>query len=176
MLPNGPAIWGGCVTRRQHRVGSWYPEYSGPESCHGARRVWRTFCRPGTKFSEHYECRGTSLIGAANLSPATKLVVGTGAVSRYKLSRSQKIVKVQKFNCGQMRVSGCNNPYKFVLSAGTIAKSVTNNLPILSVLCLGMFKKSRQNDSVKIDLKNYYLFQKLLIVLFLSLILEYTNR
>jgi hypothetical protein len=21
---NGPAIWGGCVTRRQHRVGSWY--------------------------------------------------------------------------------------------------------------------------------------------------------
>jgi len=56
------------------------------------------------------------------------------------------------------------------------AKTVTNNLPILSVLCLGMFKKSRQNDSVKIDLKNYYLFQKLLIVLFLSLILEYTNR
>jgi len=21
---NGPAIWGGCVTRRQHRAGSWY--------------------------------------------------------------------------------------------------------------------------------------------------------
>jgi len=21
---NGPAIWGGCVTRRQHRVESWY--------------------------------------------------------------------------------------------------------------------------------------------------------
>ena len=21
---NGPAIWGGCVTQRKHRVGSWY--------------------------------------------------------------------------------------------------------------------------------------------------------
>jgi len=35
-----------------------------------------------------------------------------------------------------MRVSGCNNHYKFVLSAGAKAKSVTNNLPILSVLWL----------------------------------------
>ena len=24
MTPNGPAIWGGCVTRRRHRAGSWY--------------------------------------------------------------------------------------------------------------------------------------------------------
>jgi len=52
----------------------------------------------------------------------------------YKLSRSQKAVKMQDFKCGQMRVSGYNNHYKFVLSAGTKAKSVTNNLPILSVL------------------------------------------
>jgi len=95
MLPNGPAIWGGCVTRRKHRARSWYTEYSGPESCHGARRVWRTFCRHGTNFIEHYECRGTSLIGAANLSPVTKLVAGTGAVSRYKVERSQKSVTVQ---------------------------------------------------------------------------------
>src|SRR4030043_380415 len=81
------------------------------------RRVWRTFCRPGTNFIEHYACRGTSLIGAANLSPVTKLVAGTGAVSRYNLSRSQKLVKVQDFNCGQMSVSGCNGNYKFVLGA-----------------------------------------------------------
>ena len=75
------------------------------------------------------------MIGAANLSPVTKLEEGTCAVSRYNLSRSQKLVKVQDFNCGQMRVSGCNNHYKFVLRAGAKAKSVTNNLPILSVLC-----------------------------------------
>ena len=134
MKPNGPAIWGGCVTRRKHRAESWYPEYSGPENCHGARRVWRTFCRPGTKYTEHYECRGTSLIGAASLSPVKNLVVGTGAVSRYKLSRSQKSVMVQEFNCVQMSVSGYNGHNKFVLGAGAKAKSVTNNLPILSVL------------------------------------------
>jgi hypothetical protein len=33
-----------------------------------------------------------------------------------------------------MRVSGYNNHYEFVMSAGAKAKSVTNNLPILSVL------------------------------------------
>jgi len=66
----------------------------------GMNEAWRTFCRHGTNFIEHYECRGTSLIGAANLSPVTKLVAGTGAVSRrapcersewrrYKLSRRQ---------------------------------------------------------------------------------------
>ena len=100
----------------------------------GMNEAWRTFCRHGTNFIEHYECRGTRLIGAANLSPVTKLVAGTGAVSRYKLSRSQKFVKVQEFNCVQMRVSGCNGHYEFVLGAGAKAKSVTNNLPLLSVL------------------------------------------
>ncbi len=86
------------------------------------------------KFYEHYECRGTSLIGAGKLSRYRIFVGGTGAVSRYKLSRSQKSVTVQDLNCGQMRVSGCNDHYKFVLGAGAKAKSVTNNLPILSVL------------------------------------------
>jgi hypothetical protein len=47
------------------------------------------------KFCELYECRGTSLIGAANLSPVTNLLVGTSAVSRYKLSRIQQLVTVQ---------------------------------------------------------------------------------
>jgi hypothetical protein len=100
----------------------------------GMNEAWRTFCRHGTKFIEHYECRGTNLIGAANLSPVTKLGEGTGAVSRYKLSRSQIIVKVQDFNWVQMRVSWCNGHYEFVLGAGAKAKSVTNNLPLLSVL------------------------------------------
>jgi len=58
-------------------------------------------------------------------------------VSRYNLSRSQKSVTVQDLNCVQMRVSGCKNHYKAVLGAGAKAKTVTNNLPILSVLGLG---------------------------------------
>jgi len=74
---NGPAIWGGCV----------------PAFCH-KKRDGTCFCHPGTNFIEHYVCRGTSLNGAANLSPVTNFEAGTGAVSRYKLSRSQKFVKV----------------------------------------------------------------------------------
>ena len=65
-----------------------------PESCPGARRVWRGFCRHGTNFIEGWRDRGTSMIGAAKLSPATKLIGSTGAVSRYKVDRSQKTVKV----------------------------------------------------------------------------------
>jgi hypothetical protein len=88
------------------------------------------------KFCEFYACRGTSLIGAMNLSPVTKLGAGTGAVSRYKLSRSQKSVTVQDLNYVQMCVSGFNSQYRFVLGAGVKAKTVTNNLPLLSVLGL----------------------------------------
>ena len=124
---NGPAIWGGCVTRRSTGQG---PVTLATILSRCKARVWRTFCLPiaigtGTNFSEHYACRGTRFIGATNLSPVTKLVTGTGAVSRYKLSRSQKFVKVQDLNCVQMRVSGCNGYYEFVLGAGAKAKSVT---------------------------------------------------
>jgi hypothetical protein len=52
----------------------------------------------------------------------------------YNLSRSQKTVTVNDFNCGQMSASGCTYHYKSVLGAGVKAKSVTNNLPLLSVL------------------------------------------
>jgi hypothetical protein len=139
MNANGPAIWGGCVTRREHWAGSRYFSQKAVtvQACLPAGREGMAHFLPsGYKFCELYECRGTRLIGAANLSPVTKLLAGTGAVSRYKLSRSQKFVKVQDFNCVQMRVSGCNGHYKFVLSAGAKAKSVTNNLPLLSVLWL----------------------------------------
>jgi len=109
----------------------------------GARKLSRCkegmahFLPSGYKFCELYECRGTSLIGARKLSRYRIFIGSTGAVSRYNLSRSQKFVTVQVFNCRQMRVSGCNNHYKFILVAGAKAKSVTNNLPILSVLAAG---------------------------------------
>ena len=60
--------------------------------------------------------------------------MGTGAVSRYKVDRSQKFVMVQDFNCGQMSESGYNGHNEFVLAAGAKAKTVTNNLPLLTVL------------------------------------------
>jgi len=70
-------------------------------------------------------------------------------VSRYKLSRSQEFITVQDFNCVQMRVSGCNNHYKFVLGAEAKAKSVTNNLPILSVLAERYFFVPRLDHILK---------------------------
>jgi hypothetical protein len=57
---NGPAIKGGCVTRRKHRAESWYfsrkivTVQEGYGTC---------FCSPGTNLIEHYECRGTMFIG-----------------------------------------------------------------------------------------------------------------
>jgi len=125
-------LQGWCVTRRKHR----------------SRPVF--FSQKAVTPRPAPQVGGTSLIGAANLSPVTNLVAGTGPEysGRYKLSRSQKFVKVQDFNCGQMSVSGCKNHYKFVLRAGAKAKSVTtcpasagNNLPILSVLGAGVIIK-----------------------------------
>ena len=92
------------------------------------------FCSPGTEFYGHYECRGTSLNEATNLSLVTKFVAGTGAVSRYRLSRCQESVPVQNFDCGQLWESGYRKHYKSVLVAEAKAKTVTNNLPLLSVL------------------------------------------
>jgi hypothetical protein len=63
------------------------------------------FASHGTNFIEHYACRGTSLNGAGKLSRYRILVGGTCAVSRYKLSRSQKSVTVQDLYWGQVRVS-----------------------------------------------------------------------
>jgi len=68
---NGPAVGLSkrYPTHAPGRVLVPRPEYSGgPQNCHGARRVWRTFCRHGTNFIEHYACRGTKLIGAGKLS------------------------------------------------------------------------------------------------------------
>jgi hypothetical protein len=55
-------------------------------------------------------------------------------VSRYKLSRSQKFVTVQKFNCEHWREVRVPWLVGSVLVAGAKAKTMTNNLPILSVL------------------------------------------
>jgi hypothetical protein len=59
--------------------------------------------------------------------------MGIGAVSRYKLSRSQKIVLVQDFNCVQMQVSGFNSHYEFVLRAGAVCKNRDKQLTIVRV-------------------------------------------
>jgi hypothetical protein len=109
-----------------------------------SRQGWRTFCCHGTNFIACWRDRGTTLIGAANLSPVTKLIAGTGSVSRYKLSRSQEFITVQDFNGVQISVSKCNYHYESVLGAEVKTKSVTNNLPLLYVLAIVLLYLSRK--------------------------------
>ena len=131
---NGPAIKVGCVTRRSIRAESWYFSREDVTVQGGYGAVFAIMVQILLSAGA---IAVQSFIGAANLSLVTNLIEGTGAVSRYNLSRSQKFITMQNFNCVQMRVSGCKSHYKAVLSARAKAKTVTNNLPILSVLCLG---------------------------------------
>lgn len=59
------------------------------------------------------------------------------ARSRYKFDRSSKFIPSYKFGCGHWRSVGI----QAVSKAGAKAKSVTNNLPILSVLGLDYYFK-----------------------------------
>ncbi len=68
------------------------------------------FCRHGTSFIALRCDRGTGLLSGRELLPEQRfnkwaLAQGRGT----KLSRRQKIVKVQDFNCVQMCVSGRND-------------------------------------------------------------------
>jgi hypothetical protein len=89
MAPNGPAIWGGCVTRRRHRYKAVPVGYKVVQVQGG---YGACFCRHGTRFDRSWACRGTSLNEDRKLSRYRIINEGTGAVSRYKVDRSQKIV------------------------------------------------------------------------------------
>ena len=71
MKPNGPAIKGGCVTRRKHRAESWYfsREIVPVQGGYGTR-----FCPPGTNFIEHYECLGLGLLSGWEIVPVQNVV------------------------------------------------------------------------------------------------------
>jgi len=130
---NGPAIWGGCVTRRNSGR-TLDPVY-----------LAEKFFRPEKE-------------GMAHFLPSRYKAFLALRVSRYEFDRSHEFIPFYKFggvhlcseggtiyledsnlsrcrilNFLQMCVSGCKNHYKFVLGARAKAKSVTNNLPILSV-------------------------------------------
>jgi len=107
------------------------------------------------KFYEHYACRGTNMIGAANLSPVTNLVAGTGpeysgvqtfskAVIYHGIGfklRADARIRVQQ----QLQI--CLECRSTCLPAGRKAKSVTNNLPILSVLATGCLFRFLENEN-----------------------------
>jgi len=96
-------------TASEHDPGT--PPQAGPHNCHGARKVWRGFCRPGTSFVSY-------------TSVAVQCRLGAGNKSRYT-----------ELDCGHWRDRGTIY-YKSVKGAGVKAKTMTNDLPILSVLCV----------------------------------------
>jgi len=77
MTHNGSAIWGGCVTQRQHRAESWYFSHKAVTVQGG---YGTCFCSPGTNLAEHYECRGTSYLTNGELSRYCYFVNSCGAV------------------------------------------------------------------------------------------------
>ena len=97
------------VARRSIRAESWYPAQAGPENCHGARRAWRGFCRPGTSFVSYASVAVQGRSEAGNESSYTK------------------------FYYGYWRDRGTSY-YKSVMGAGAKAKTMTSPLIIPSVL------------------------------------------
>jgi len=97
------------VTRRSIRAESSYPALAGPQSCHGARRVRRGFCRPGTNF-------------VAYTSVAVQGWSEAGSKSRCTM-----------FYCGYWSGRGISY-YKAVKGVGAEAKTVTSLWIIPSVL------------------------------------------
>ena len=78
----------------QHPVSVLVPRASGAENCHGARRVWRTFCRLGTKFDRRLRVSRYKVDQATNLSPVNKVAIealaqcrGTSLIGARNLSR-----------------------------------------------------------------------------------------
>ena len=107
---NGPAIKCVCVGLRMEVVttnlSSGYPEYSGRHTTE-MNKPWRTFCRPGTNFAEHYECRGTRLIGSREQVKVHKVLMRALARSRY---RHYESVKVAGVNCKK-----CDKQMNFIV-------------------------------------------------------------
>jgi hypothetical protein len=49
----------------------------------GMNEAWRIFCRPGTKFVELYECRGTSFMAYRSQVKVQRVLLKALARSRY---------------------------------------------------------------------------------------------
>ena len=131
---NGPALWGGCVTRRIP-AGRQYPGIGVHSFWGRERRVWHVFLQSRYKFYYMLARSRYKFYRSHEFFPGYKVGCGHWCSVGIQIVSKQEICQgILEFNCEQMRVSGCRNHYKFVFGAGVKAKTVTNNLPILSVL------------------------------------------
>jgi hypothetical protein len=109
---NGPAIWGGCVTRRKHRAGTkYFSSASWRITVQGGYGV--VFANPGTSFLRY-------------TSVAVQVLLRAGNMSRCASFKRRKV-----------RGPGLSYITKLSKYLNTNAKNVTNLLILLSVLGLG---------------------------------------
>ena len=92
---DGPAIWGGCVP-------AFFPKKRDGALFAVQVQSFVNITRVAPAPLLQIKSGGTILIGAGKLSRYRMFVGGTGAVSRYKQSRSQKTVMMQDLNFVQM--------------------------------------------------------------------------
>ena len=112
---------------------------SEPENCHGARRVRRSFCHPGTSFIDHYACRGTKLIDETELSKCNKCYKRALAQCRgTSYLGARKLSSYRRHNCEQVREFGYKIQQDLSEKQG-FAKTVTSLLTLPSVLAEGVF-------------------------------------
>ena len=122
MTTNGPAIWGGCVTRRQHRHD------------------------PGTLATKLSRCKE----GMAHFLPSWYKFYRALRVSRHKFDRSRLTITLKDFNWGHWRsvaVQFVSEPETchgagFILRTGA---RVRVHIPLQS--CLGSRSKSKKCDN-----------------------------
>ena len=122
---NGPAIWGGCVTRRQHRAESWYPAPAGQKIVTVQGGYGTCFCRHGTKFVALRRGRGTRLLSGREFLP---------------------VQKFDKWALAQCRDASCLGCRKLSWCRMFIGCSCANPGTRALQICLGSRNKSKNRD------------------------------
>ena len=119
---NGPAIWGGCVTRRKHRAESWYFSQKAVTVQGG---YGTCFCHHGTKFY----C----------------VLVR----SRYKFDRSREFITGYKVGCGHWRSVAVQFVSEPEISQGAgfqLSADARVRVQRLLQICLECRSKSKNRD------------------------------
>jgi hypothetical protein len=92
------------------------------------------FCSPDTNFIAFWRGRGTSWLGTLLSRGAEILIEGSGAAVAVQIVSEPVIYHGAGFQLRADERIRVQEHYEFVSKAGVKAKTVTNNLPILSVL------------------------------------------
>jgi len=129
---NGPAIKGGCVTWRSIRAVSCYFSL---EMVPVQARYGACFCCHGIKFIACWRNRGTIYISGRGIVPVTNVRNGQWSSFAVQCWSKPGISPGAGFKLGTLeRCPGLTLIMDLSLEQERFAKTVTSNLPLLSVL------------------------------------------